>query len=57
MTIFASRERKDAVKVSFTFGPVSASIEEYPSHLRYFHTQLGELLDAIDAEQKAEAAE
>lgn len=55
MTIFANRSEhaKDAIKVGITYGPVSTSIEENVGHLRGFHTQLGQLLDQIEAEKAA----
>ncbi len=36
---------------------VSAEITEDAQHVRWFHTQLGQLLDAADAERAAATAE
>ena len=57
MTMFASRpnENSRAIKVGITYGPGSTYIEEDAGHLRGFHTQLGQLLDQIEAEAKAKA--
>ena len=57
MTMFANRVGDtQSVKVSITYGPVEASVQEEAGHLRSFHYQLGVLLDVMDAERKAAAA-
>lgn len=51
MTIFASKvhENSPNVKIGITYGPVSTYIEENVGHLRNFHTELGKLLDEMEA--------
>jgi len=49
VTIHASKVSDQSVKVGVTYGPVSTYIEEHPGHLRSFHTQLGQILDEIEA--------
>lgn len=50
MTMFAQRPdtRTDNIKISITYGPVTASVEEPASHLRYFWSELGRLLDEVE---------
>lgn len=57
MTMSASRvhENSPNVKIGITYGPVSTWIEEHHQHLRYFHGELGRLLDTMEAEAKAKA--
>lgn len=52
MTLSAYQPDKRApnVKVTITYGPVVASVEEHVSHVRAFHSQLGSLLDEIEKE-------
>lgn len=52
MTVSAQRvdPRSQDVKVQFTYGPLQASCTENRSHLRSFHTDLGRLLDQMEAE-------
>ena len=54
MTMFANRAHENSpnIKVGITYGPVSTYIEEHYQHLRYFHGELGRLLDAMEAEAK-----
>jgi hypothetical protein len=54
MTVFASRSETNAenAKLSITYGPVTATVEEHRSHLRSFHDQLGRLLDEMEADAK-----
>jgi hypothetical protein len=52
MTMTANRVNSTSpcVKVTTTYGPVTASVEEDYRHLRSFHTQLGKILDDMEAE-------
>lgn len=54
MTMHASKvEGTPNVQVVMNYGPINARIEEHHSHLRYFHGQLGQLLDQMEADAKA----
>ncbi len=54
MTVFANRvdPRSDNIKIGITYGPVSTYIEEHAGHLRSFWSQLGRLLDEIEAPEE-----
>jgi len=55
MTMWAQREGKTGVKISTTYGPIRNEVTEDVGHLRQFWGELGRLIEAVEAEQKAEA--
>ncbi len=51
MTLWASKGTgKGQVTVTTTYGPITNQVTEDKVHARSFHTQLGQLLDQLDAE-------
>jgi hypothetical protein len=51
MTLSANRvEGTQNIKVRTTYGPVTNEVDENFQHVRGFHTQLGQILDQMDAE-------
>lgn len=57
MTLTASRGRGTGqVIVRTTYGPVTNEVNEDRGHVRSFHTQLGQLLDQLDAELATDPA-
>ena len=50
MTMSAQKvhENSPNIKVSITYGPVTATVEEDYRHLRYFWGELGNLLDQME---------
>lgn len=57
MTMIAQRvDNTSRIKVGITYGPVTTSIEEEAGHLRYFHNQLGQLLEQYDEEVRIKNA-
>lgn len=46
----------DKVIVRTTYGPVTNEVVEDVGHVRSFHTQLGNLLDELDADKAAREA-
>lgn len=56
MTLHATRDPHDTVKVHMTYGPVTAAVTEDPGHARSFHGQLGRVLDQIEEKEPGQRA-
>lgn len=57
MTFWAKQSDNNAklVDVQITYGIITVKVTDEPGHMRYFWRELGEVLDKIEQEQKAEA--
>jgi hypothetical protein len=55
MTMWTTREGKSDIKVSTTYGPITNTVVEPASHLRFFAAELTRLVEEIEGESNGDA--